>query len=472
MPDGPTDAAAVRALAHPLRLQLLDLLRFEGPSTATLLGRQVGESSGSTSYHLRQLARYGFIEEAPGRGGRERWWRFRNRRVTLDSGGAGGRELLAELLSRETWALDHFLAQRRLLPEWDAGSFFTTLALRLTPAELVELSGEPGGAAGPVPPCRGGRPACRRQARAASCFRLSPSSGGNSDYALESNLARYAELIVRVGANVQPGQIVFVNGLVEHAPLVRAVTESAYAAGARYVDVHYGDQHVRKAFITHCADDDSRATWPWELARYQALADGAAVILISGDPEPELLADVDLARIGRARPLEGTKLYVQAVTERLINWTIAAYPTAGQARQVFGEPDVDRLWDAVAHAVRLDAADPVAAWNEHIEKLDRRERAPERIRLRRDSGQRPRHRPHRGTAAGSAVDVRRGRKSGRDPACREHADRGGLRLPRLAAHGRHRPVDASARRRRRDRARSRAAFRGRRDRRGVRFDGR
>ena len=67
---------------------------------------------------------------------------------------------------------------------------------------------------------------------------------------MESNLARYAELIVRVGANVQPGQIVFVNGLVEHAPLVRAVAESAYAAGARYVDVRYGDQHVRKAFIT------------------------------------------------------------------------------------------------------------------------------------------------------------------------------------------------------------------------------
>lgn len=129
----------MRALAHPLRLRLLDLLRFDGPSTATLLGRQVGESSGSTSYHLRQLARYGFIEEAPGRGGRERWWRFRHRRVTLDSGGAGGRDLLPELFSREAYALDRYLARRELLPEWDANSFFTTLALRLTAAELAEL---------------------------------------------------------------------------------------------------------------------------------------------------------------------------------------------------------------------------------------------------------------------------------------------------------------------------------------------
>jgi DNA-binding transcriptional ArsR family regulator len=130
----------VRALAHPLRLRLLDLLRFEGPSTATLLGQRVRESSGATSYHLRQLARYGFIEEAPGRGGRERWWRYRGRRVTLDGGdGSSEHRLLAEILSREAYALDHFLARRRETPEWDAASFFASLALRLTPAELEEL---------------------------------------------------------------------------------------------------------------------------------------------------------------------------------------------------------------------------------------------------------------------------------------------------------------------------------------------
>jgi DNA-binding transcriptional ArsR family regulator len=139
MSDGATDAAGVRALAHPLRLKLLDLLRFDGPSTATLLGRRLGESSGSMSCHLRQLARYGFIEEAPARGGRERWWRYRSRRVTVDSDGAAGRELLPELLSREAHALDRFLARREALPEWDASSFFTTLALRLTAAELAAL---------------------------------------------------------------------------------------------------------------------------------------------------------------------------------------------------------------------------------------------------------------------------------------------------------------------------------------------
>lgn len=188
---------------------------------------------------------------------------------------------------------------------------------------------------------------------------------------LGSSLARYADLIVRVGANVQPGQTVFVVGLVEHAPLVRAIADSAYAAGARYVEARYTDQHVRRAFIAHAADDDLSVTWPWDLARFEAL-EGAALIQIAGDPEPELLADLDQSRVARAQPLEGMKLYVKAATERLLNWTIAAYPTAGQARQVFGEPDVDRLWAAVAQAVRLDTPDPVAAWREHLQSLGAR----------------------------------------------------------------------------------------------------
>lgn len=67
-------AAQLRALAHPLRLQLLEVLHVEGPATASQLGRKLGESSGATSYHLRALHRAGMIEEAERRNGRERWW--------------------------------------------------------------------------------------------------------------------------------------------------------------------------------------------------------------------------------------------------------------------------------------------------------------------------------------------------------------------------------------------------------------
>jgi aminopeptidase len=185
-------------------------------------------------------------------------------------------------------------------------------------------------------------------------------------------LERYAELIVRVGANVQPGQTVFVDTYLTSAPLARAVTRAAYEAGARLVDVHYGDNHIRRAFVEHVSEEELTATRPWTMARMEAICDGGAVISIAGDPEPELLADVDQDRLGRARPLEAIQVYLRAMNEQRINWTIAAYATEGQARQVFGEPDVERLWEAFAHAVRLDEGDPAGAWREHIERLERR----------------------------------------------------------------------------------------------------
>jgi hypothetical protein len=132
------DVRSIRALAHPLRLELLDLLRFEGLSTATLLARRTGESTGATSYHLRQLARYGYVEEdqTPGR---ERWWRYRERRPVVSGHGADMRRLVAELLSREAHAVDRFLAERPRMADWDQAAFFQSRALRLTAAELDEL---------------------------------------------------------------------------------------------------------------------------------------------------------------------------------------------------------------------------------------------------------------------------------------------------------------------------------------------
>jgi aminopeptidase len=188
----------------------------------------------------------------------------------------------------------------------------------------------------------------------------------------EERLDRYADLIVLVGANVQDGQTVFVNSPLEHAELVRAVTRAAYRAGARYVDVHYSDGHVRKAMIESAPDEELTATHPWHLERLEAAIGGGALIGILGEAEPDLLADVDQERVGKARPVELNRRYLAAVNERQVNWTLAAHPTAGQAEAMYGEPDVDRLWDAVAFAVRLDDDDPVAAWREHVARLRRR----------------------------------------------------------------------------------------------------
>jgi aminopeptidase len=189
----------------------------------------------------------------------------------------------------------------------------------------------------------------------------------------DRRLERYAELVVQVGANVQPGQLVDVVARVEHAPLVRALADASYRAGARYVDALYIDQHVRRAMIELGPDEALEYTPPWLVRRWRDTGDErAAAIGISGDPEPELLADLDPDRVGRARMRELMAEVMRQTNERLVNWCVAAFPTAGWAEAVFGEPDLERLWEAVAVCMRLDEADPVAAWREHTDRLEQR----------------------------------------------------------------------------------------------------
>jgi aminopeptidase len=191
--------------------------------------------------------------------------------------------------------------------------------------------------------------------------------------AADARLERYAELAVRVGANVAEGQLVDVWGLVQHAPLTRAVTRAAYQAGARYVDVHYVDQHIRRAMIELGTGEILTWTPPWLLERARAMGEErAAVVAVTGDPEPKLLADLDGERVGRARMRELAKENLRQTNEGLTNWTMVGYPNEGWARTVFGEPDVERLWEQVSFAVRLDEPDPVAAWREHLDRLSAR----------------------------------------------------------------------------------------------------
>jgi aminopeptidase len=181
-----------------------------------------------------------------------------------------------------------------------------------------------------------------------------------------------ARLTVQVGCNLQPGQTLAVNALVEHAPLVRAVAKEAYAAGARYVDVYYADQHVRRSYIEYASDEALGFSPPWLVERIRHIGEtGGALVSITGNPEPELFADLDGGRVGRARMRQLGEESLK-LTDGLSNWTIVPYPNEGWARTVFGEPDVERLWAAVETAVRLDEPDPVAAWREHIASLQRR----------------------------------------------------------------------------------------------------
>ena len=190
----------------------------------------------------------------------------------------------------------------------------------------------------------------------------------------EERLARYARLTVEVGVNIQPGQLLRVAAHPEHLPFVRAIAEVAYERGARYVEAIYVDPHLRRSRILHAPGETLDWSPPWTLALIDEFAaTNGAMIAITGDPEPELFSDLDPARIAGTRPRLVAEQMLKATGDGRIAWTIVGYPNPGWAQAVFGEPDVERLWDAVAVATRLDEEDPVAAWRVHIARL--RERA-------------------------------------------------------------------------------------------------
>jgi DNA-binding transcriptional ArsR family regulator len=146
------DPRALRALAHPLRGRLLGLLRLDGPSTATQLGYRLGESSGSTSYHLRQLAAYGFVEDMPGEGnGRERWWRALHRSTHWETtdfvGDPAAREVVDELLLQQVdqrrRTLAAYIDQRRGRGNgWEPAGSLNDYAMRMRPEDAVAMAAE------------------------------------------------------------------------------------------------------------------------------------------------------------------------------------------------------------------------------------------------------------------------------------------------------------------------------------------
>jgi aminopeptidase len=185
-------------------------------------------------------------------------------------------------------------------------------------------------------------------------------------------LGRLARLAVEVGANVQPGQLVVVTGLVENAALAREVARAAYRAGARLVAPRYVDRHFTRALIELAPEESLSVTPPWDLVMLKTLAEErGAFIMLSGEAEPRLLDDLDETRVGNAQPLEYSAEWGRIIGARLVNWTIVPAPNPGWAEQVFGRPDVEPLWQAVEKAIRLDRPDPVAAWRGHIARLAR-----------------------------------------------------------------------------------------------------
>lgn len=145
------DAGALRALAHPLRVEIYDILSQYGPQTASSLAARTGESSGSTSYHLRALAKHDLIREVEGRGSaRERWWErepgsvsfYNPEAMKSPAGLAATQVIMTEFLNRRHQQLLHFVttSMRTADDLNDDTTLISTANLRLTPAQAKELN--------------------------------------------------------------------------------------------------------------------------------------------------------------------------------------------------------------------------------------------------------------------------------------------------------------------------------------------
>lgn len=183
---------------------------------------------------------------------------------------------------------------------------------------------------------------------------------------LQQKLAR---LLVRTGANVGEGQDVDVVCQPEHRALAHAVCEEAYLAGARHVNINYWDP-FQKLFRLRHADKETLEYVPdWWDARSQELIDKhGARITLAGDPHPGLLDGIDPERSKLDR-MPVTPKWLEVPMSGEANWCIGPGPNEAWATKIFGEPDVERLWEAIAVTTRLDEPDPVAAWNAHLDRL-------------------------------------------------------------------------------------------------------
>ena len=190
-------------------------------------------------------------------------------------------------------------------------------------------------------------------------------------------LKKYADFIVRVGVNPQPGQTLIIRCPLEAAPLARLCVCSAYEAGARDVQVDWADNTVSRTRMELGSEEALTDFKPYQLRRYLDYAEsegGVCVLHLLAD-DPEVYAGLDGAKISRVNAASRKFMApwrVYTMNDK-VQWSIAAMPSASWAKKMFPELDTDaaieKLWQLIFDVCRVTGGDPVTEWQAHLRRL-------------------------------------------------------------------------------------------------------
>ncbi|WP_407269178.1 aminopeptidase [Radiobacillus sp. PE A8.2] len=184
-------------------------------------------------------------------------------------------------------------------------------------------------------------------------------------------LEKYAELALRTGVNLQKGQPLMINAPIDGADFTRIVVRKAYELGASDVHINWADDELTLLKYENAPDEVLTDFPQWQVDKYLTFAEKGAALLSIRSTNPDLLKDIDAARVAKASKAgaEAMKEFRKYTMNDRISWSIISIPTGDWAQKIFPdkskEDAMESLWEQIFKIVRVDKEDPVAAWDEH-----------------------------------------------------------------------------------------------------------
>jgi len=199
----------------------------------------------------------------------------------------------------------------------------------------------------------------------------------------EQNLDKYADVIIKVGLNLQPGQCLLIGAPIfsdtyapiELAPLVRLIVAKAYKVGARFVDVMWIDYQLQLLRYKYAPKDsfEEFPSWRTDLVHDMGKSGDAILVIYAENPDLLINEDPELINVSQQTFFKHMAPIMDLVVQNTMNWAVITAPIDGWVDKFF--PDIppdkrkDKLWDIIFDICRIKHKDPVSAWQDHVNQL-------------------------------------------------------------------------------------------------------